>query len=783
MLLRLGPFEIDLDGRELRRAGDRVTLQPLALELLVLLAERAGDRVASTWLHQRLWPDTVVTPHSLDQLVHRVRVALGDHREWLVTFPGRGYGLYARVVPVLDGMLAVRAPDRRLVGRDEVLAQLADAIRAHRLVTLAGPAGVGKTTVLRALAHREGTAVWVDVEGVRSDEEVRARLLAALGRPTLGPSEALPTLARSGPLLVVLDTCEAWEGSAELAVWSREAPEVRWLVGSRVALGLPEEHRVALEPLSEAASLELFMERCEHTAPEDLTEALARAGGVPLAIELLAARVWEVSAGDPELDPMARSLEASWRWLAPSTVAALEQLSAFRVGFTFDDAAALLGDTAVAELDRLLDHSLIHPLSDGSLTVYALVRTHALARCSPARREEVRDRHAAHVIGRMDRAELEVAEIPEAMEATWHLIDRGDAATALDRLDATVNRLGTLYALEPVAEAATRTSLAPPQEARVWRQLGRARLFRGDHEGAREPLARARASMAPDDAELDLLLTRDEMLLYRTAREMEAEVATTERRIELLRAAGNPEEVVARCVLAQTVMERGDLTGGAARIEEALERARAIGDPVLIDRCRGPLGMALVSLGRYAEAVPHLRAAADAMAPEPVYQAYWVSWMGEAHAELGELEQGIAMLERAATTLREAGVAAGSGALVIHRARWVLRAGRVDEAEDLLERAIESSRTHARPLSVAFGTAVLAVARGRAHPPSSEDLLRAASEMVALESEAYAAQVVMDWLELVDLSPAVVDAGLALADRLSQDADTARRIRRAVSRG
>ncbi|MCB9699576.1 MAG: winged helix-turn-helix domain-containing protein, partial [Alphaproteobacteria bacterium] len=679
MLLRLGPFEIDVDGRVLRRKAERVMLQPLALELLVLLAERAGDRVASSWLHQRLWPDTVVTPHSLDQLVHRVRVALGEHRDWLVTFPGRGYGLYARVVPVHDGtMHAIRPPERPLVGRDEVLDQLADAIRAHRLVTLIGTAGVGKTTVLRAFAHREGTAVWVDVEGVRSDDEVRARLLAALGRPELDPSVALATLAGSGPLLVVLDTCESWTGAAVVADWSREAPEARWLVGSRIAVGLPFEHRVALEPLSPEAALELFQQRCEHTAPEDLQQALTRAGGVPLAIELLAARPEDVPAADGQLDPLARSLEASWRWLTSSNVAALEQLSAFRVGFTFDDAAALLGPGAVGELDRLLDHSLIHPLPDGSLTVYALVRTHALTRCAAERREEVRDRHAAHVIGRMDRRELERAEVPEAMEATWTAIERGDVVGALDRLDETVGRLGTLYALEPLVEAATALTLTPEQVAPVWRHVARTRLFRGDHESARAPLARARATMSPGDAAFDLLLTNDEMLLHRLAREMDAETAVAERRLALLRAAGDPEEVLVLCTLAENLTERGDLRGGAALVEEALGRARSFGDPVLIDRCRGPLGIALMRLGRHAEAVPHLRAAADARAGQPVHQAYWVAWLGEAHAEVGEIEEGLALLDRSGAAMRDAGVAAGFGAMVVHRARWLVRIGRLE---------------------------------------------------------------------------------------------------------
>ena len=96
ILLRFGPFEANCHTGELRNGGARIQLAPQAFQLLVLLAERAGELVTREQIQQVLWPNETVVEfdHSINTAVKRIRAALNDSKvepRYLETLPRRGY--------------------------------------------------------------------------------------------------------------------------------------------------------------------------------------------------------------------------------------------------------------------------------------------------------------------------------------------------------------------------------------------------------------------------------------------------------------------------------------------------------------------------------------------------------------------------------------------------------------------------------------------------------------------------------------------------------------------
>jgi DNA-binding winged helix-turn-helix (wHTH) protein len=96
-----GEFEFDERSRQLRRGGSMVSINGQCLDLLVLMLKRAGQLIAREEIRQALWPDSNVDfEHSLDVLVNRLRIALGDNRKntrYIQTVPKQGYRFVERV--------------------------------------------------------------------------------------------------------------------------------------------------------------------------------------------------------------------------------------------------------------------------------------------------------------------------------------------------------------------------------------------------------------------------------------------------------------------------------------------------------------------------------------------------------------------------------------------------------------------------------------------------------------------------------------------------------------
>ena len=211
----------------------------------------------------------------------------------------------------------------RLIGRDADLEVIRDALANSPIVTLVGPGGIGKTRLALAAAERAdvdvsaggrgvGGAWLVELAGNGSSSEVPRAVASVLDvKESLGRTltESIVTALQSRRALLVLDNCEhVIDGAADLAHAVAEGcPNVRILATSREGLGLRDEQLVVVAPLEPAGpGVELFNERAAaasrtfdpSASRDDVEEICRRLDGVPLAIELAAARTGNLSPAD-----------------------------------------------------------------------------------------------------------------------------------------------------------------------------------------------------------------------------------------------------------------------------------------------------------------------------------------------------------------------------------------------------------------------------------------------------------------------------------------------------
>jgi non-specific serine/threonine protein kinase len=436
---RFGPFELQLDKRRLLKDGATIALRPRAFDLLVALVDRAGHLVTKDELLSRVWPKTVVEEAALHVQVSALRKVLGA--DAITTVSGRGYQFTLAVTKGSEQADRAWRSKHNLpyqltsfVGREQEIAQLEELVTTNRLVTLTGAGGAGKTRLAIEVASRLTDAfvdgVWLVELAALSDPELVPQAVAqALGikeQPTRPVIETLSGHLASKKLLLVLDNVEhLLEACVHLVdEIVRRGPDITVLITSRERLGMTGEltYRVpsltvpgtseALTPetVSRYEGVRLFVERAKLVHPDfDLTaenaacvaSICARLDGMPLPIELAAARVRSMSVDElsERLDqrfalltdgsraalPRHRTLRSMLDWsydlLNEREQAMLRRLPVFAGGWTLASAEEVCAGNGIGasdvleQLTSLVDKSLIVTDERVGATRYRMLET------------------------------------------------------------------------------------------------------------------------------------------------------------------------------------------------------------------------------------------------------------------------------------------------------------------------------------------------------------------------------------------------------------------------
>jgi predicted ATPase/DNA-binding SARP family transcriptional activator len=367
---------------------------------------------------------------------------------------------------VVGGGVAVPNPLGRLVGREEALRAVEAMLGTHRLVTLIGPGGVGKTKVAQEAAHRVAETFtdgirWCDLAAHDTDDAVVPAVARAVGGPVSGViEETLLASLRDRRLLLVIDNAEHLTSSPGTVI----------LATSREPLRIPAERVFRVAPLDpEDTALDLFLQKAEEggVPTESLDRATVREvcellDGLPLALEMAAARLRTLdltqlaerlaqsltvlAPGPRTAGARHETLDAVVNWSAglldPSERLTLWRATRYAGAFTLESGEEILGfDPLVADrvpglLGDLVDRSLLvlhrdTPRRYGMLeTVRRVVERWADA---PHHPEEVDRRHAAYYADLAERLGSRLLGPEESETAARVLVELPDLRAAVTR--------------------------------------------------------------------------------------------------------------------------------------------------------------------------------------------------------------------------------------------------------------------------------------------------------------------------------------------------------------
>jgi predicted ATPase/DNA-binding winged helix-turn-helix (wHTH) protein len=335
-VILFGSYRLSITERRLERSGSLVELGDRALDILCVLATRAGDIVANRELMAHVWGPVVVGEGSLRFHINALRMVLTQDRTrtaYIKNVARRGYVFVAPVQRVLlasptyasDQMVELGKLPKRpsgIVGRGSDIGEVLATLGQTRFVTIVGPGGVGKTTVALEIAHtlreRFDRVSFVALETVEDPSWVASAVAAGFGLivSSANPVASLIAYLRDKRVLLILDSCErVLEAVAMLAEQLLDGSERSAILAtSQEAVRADGERVYTLAPLStpsDAAdltpedalrypSVELFTARASAALKQfqltaanigDIAAICRSVDGIPLAIELAAGRV------------------------------------------------------------------------------------------------------------------------------------------------------------------------------------------------------------------------------------------------------------------------------------------------------------------------------------------------------------------------------------------------------------------------------------------------------------------------------------------------------------
>ncbi len=462
-----GPFRLHPAERRLEKEARPVRLGSRAFDLLIVLVDHAGTIVPGRKLLADVWQGLSVEESSLRAHIKALRKALGNSASeegYVSNVPGRGYCFVAPVerldqTDAQDAETAAASPlpgrAATVIGRSDSIAAIGRQLAQSRLVTIAGPAGVGKTTVAIAAAQAvQQEAQWsvcfVDLAPVQAPSLVVSACATALGIAIkeIDPLRELTQFLRDKRTLLIFDNCEqVIEAVAEVIdQLLRDTVEPLILATSREPLRIQGErvHRllplecppnkvdITLDEAMSYAAVQLFVDRA--SAHADLrfddpqapavAEICRRLDGIPLAIELAAARAefFGVNALSQRLNdmfavltkgrrfalPRQQTLRATLDWgydlLSPIEQAVLQRTAVFRSAFPIEAALAVVTEDQVQDpvgiLADLVAKSLLTAQGNGDCVRYRLLeatRIYAAEKLAEGEGErDARLRHAGY---------------------------------------------------------------------------------------------------------------------------------------------------------------------------------------------------------------------------------------------------------------------------------------------------------------------------------------------------------------------------------------------------
>jgi predicted ATPase/DNA-binding SARP family transcriptional activator len=495
-------------------------------------------------------------------------------------------GLELRPVPAASTSLRRRPTS--FIGRARELRDIRQLLADDdlRLMTLTGAGGSGKTRL--ALEATTGLdAVVIELAPVSDPGLVASAIADGLGildRPGRTRAEALIDHLRHRRVLLVLDNFEQLvEAAPLLRDVLATAGGVKLLVTSRTPLGLPEEHVYPVPPLREREAIRLYVERAREAQPdfrlaeanaEAVTDLCGRLDGLPLALELAAARsnvlspralLERMGSRLDLLKPLRGAIEWSYDLLEPDLRELFARLGVFVGGFSVEGAEAVGGDLPVDIVDglqTLLRNNLLKAeravVDEPRLGMLETIREYALEQLSACGDlEVVRGRHALHFAALAEQAEPGLLG-PQQLE--W-----------LERLDA--DRENIRAALSWTATSGE-TDTGVRIAANLWRYWN----FRHHEREARERLERllAYGTAKPIHRAMGQLAVAS---LAQWEGDHAKIRAMCEAAIPVLREADKqPFVVVLLGLFATSAVATGDIEEARELRREALEQARASGD-------------------------------------------------------------------------------------------------------------------------------------------------------------------------------------------------------------
>jgi predicted ATPase/DNA-binding SARP family transcriptional activator len=535
-----------------------------------------------------------------------------------------------------------------LLGRSREVEELTALLGRTRLLTITGAGGSGKTSLALELAHRvadsRDLAAWVDLAAISDPDAVGQQLLSALGIRELAPDDVLEVVLdsiRDEHALIVFDNCEHLVEASAIAAEAilRSCPNTTILATSREALGVGGEQSWLVPPLTEPDAVALFVERAKSALPafsavgheETIAQICRRLDGIPLAIELAAARVNVVpppeiarrlddafallSSGSrtlPRHRTIRETIDWSYRLLSSDEQTLLRRLSVFGGRFSLAAAEAVCGEglDVLPNISALVGKSLL--IAEGTrYRMLDTVRQFAALKLEAAgETTTLREAHARYVLeklegleprlfgGAADAATLAVidddigniraildgspsseAELRLVSALYWYSFARGYFVEARKRIDGAIARAGGAVDPHLLARAHVASALAA--------------IWQGDWEAVRSALGDAADVMHEhsDHRGLAVALMASGIAFAFHERDHEAARDALEAAVATATRHGDREALVLTLYWSGiAARRRADWSAAHTALEESVRIGKSIDNPLVTAHALSALG-------------------------------------------------------------------------------------------------------------------------------------------------------------------------------------------------